>query len=137
LGITHPEITRMQAQAILEAAVELSMDGVDVQPEIMIPLVGTRMEYHHQADIIKAVSKEVFEKYQHEVEFKIGTMTEVPRAALIADQIAEEAEFFSFGTNDLTQMTYGYSRDDAGKFLLHYISEKLLPFDPFQTLDVE
>jgi pyruvate, orthophosphate dikinase len=137
LGITHPEITRMQAEAILEAAVELSLEGVDVQPEIMIPLIGTRMEYHHQADIIKAVSKEVFEKYQHEIDFKIGTMIEVPRAALIADQIAEEAEFFSFGTNDLTQMTYGYSRDDAGKFLLHYISEKLLPFDPFQTLDVE
>lgn len=137
LGITHPEITRMQAQAILEAAVELAMDGVEVYPEIMIPLVGTRTEYHHQADIIKSVAKEVFASYNFEVDFKIGTMIEVPRAALIADQIAEEAEFFSFGTNDLTQMTYGYSRDDAAKFLLHYVNQKILPFDPFQTLDTE
>jgi len=137
LGITHPEITRMQAQAILEAAVELSIEGVEVLPEIMIPLVGTRTEYHHQSEIIKSVAKEVFDYYTFEVPFKIGTMIEVPRAALLADQIAEEAEFFSFGTNDLTQMTYGYSRDDAAKFLLHYVSQKILPFDPFQTLDIE
>lgn len=137
LGITHPEITRMQVQAILEAAVELAIDGVEVYPEIMIPLVGTRAEYHHQADIIKSVAKEVFASYNYEVDYKIGTMIEVPRAALIADQIAEEAEFFSFGTNDLTQMTYGYSRDDAAKFLLHYVNQKILPFDPFQTLDTE
>lgn len=137
LGITHPEITRMQARAIIEAAVELSMEGVEIYPEIMIPLIGTRDEFHHQAEIVKAVAKEVFEEYGHEVAFKTGTMIEVPRAALVADQIAEEAEFFSFGTNDLTQMTYGYSRDDASKFLLHYIDQKLLPFDPFQTLDVE
>jgi pyruvate,orthophosphate dikinase len=137
LGITHPEITRMQSQAILEAAVELKRDGIEVVPEIMIPLVGIKSEFLHQAEIIREVAAEVFAKYNDKVEFMIGTMIEVPRAALIADQIAQDAEFFSFGTNDLTQMTYGYSRDDAGKFLLQYLDLKLLPFDPFQMLDIE
>lgn len=137
LGITHPEITEMQATAILEAAVELSLEGLSVIPEIMIPLVGTVEEYDHQATIIKEVAEKTFAKYGKVIDYKIGTMIEVPRAALTADRIAEHAEFFSFGTNDLTQMTFGYSRDDAGKFLMHYISEKILPVDPFQVLDVE
>jgi pyruvate, orthophosphate dikinase len=137
LGITHPEITRMQATAILEAAVELKRDGVDVIAEIMVPLIGTLAEFHHQKTIIQEVAESIFTAYGLRVDYKIGTMIEVPRAALTADQIAGEAEFFSFGTNDLTQMTYGYSRDDAGKFLMHYLNEKLLPFDPFQVLDTE
>lgn len=137
LGITHPEITEMQATAIIEAAVELAQKGTVVLPEIMIPLVGTREEYDHQAAIIREVAEKVFTKYNTRVDFKVGTMIEVPRAALTADQIAEHAEFFSFGTNDLTQMTFGYSRDDAGKFLIHYIGEKILPVDPFQVLDEE
>lgn len=137
LGITHPEITEMQAIAILESAVELSLKGVVVLPEIMIPLIGTKEEYLHQEAIIRDVAERTFQKYSKRIEYKVGTMIEVPRAALIAGQIAENAEFFSFGTNDLTQMTYGYSRDDAGKFLLHYISEKILPVDPFQVLDEE
>jgi len=137
LGITHPEITEMQATAILEAAVELSIEGVQVIPEIMIPLVGTKTEYEHQALIIREVAAKTFAKYAKTIDFKVGTMIEVPRAALVADQIAETAEFFSFGTNDLTQMTFGYSRDDAGKFLVHYIGEKIIPVDPFQVLDEE
>lgn len=137
LGITHPEITRMQATAIIEAAVELKRDGIDVIPEIMVPLVGTLAEFHHQKTIIEEVAEATFAREGFRVDYKIGTMIEVPRAALTADQIAGEAEFFSFGTNDLTQMTYGYSRDDAGKFLIHYLNEKLLPFDPFQVLDTE
>ncbi|TNE73812.1 pyruvate, phosphate dikinase [bacterium] len=137
LGITHPEITEMQATAILEAAVELTLAGKTVLPEIMIPLVGTVEEYDHQATIIKEVAEKTFEKYGKKIDYKIGTMIEVPRAALTADRIAEHAEFFSFGTNDLTQMTFGYSRDDAGKFLMHYIGEKILPVDPFQVLDVD
>jgi pyruvate, orthophosphate dikinase len=137
LGITHPEITRMQAQAILEAAVELKQEGIEVTPEIMIPLIGIKSEFTHQAEIIREVAGQVFENYKTEVDYMIGTMIEVPRAALIADQIAQDAAFFSFGTNDLTQMTYGYSRDDAGKFLLDYLDKKLLPFDPFQMLDIE
>lgn len=137
LGITHPEITRMQSQAILEAAVELKTEGIVVVPEIMIPLVGIKSEFLHQAEIIRDVATEIFAKYNDKVEFMIGTMIEVPRAALIADQIAQDAEFFSFGTNDLTQMTYGFSRDDAGKFLMQYLDLKLLPFDPFQMLDIE
>jgi pyruvate,orthophosphate dikinase len=137
LGITHPEITRMQATAIIEAAVELKRDGVEVIAEIMVPLIGTLAEFHHQKTIIQEVAESIFTAYGLRVDYKIGTMIEVPRAALTADQIAGEAEFFSFGTNDLTQMTYGYSRDDAGKFLMHYLNEKLLPFDPFQVLDTE
>jgi pyruvate, orthophosphate dikinase len=138
LGITHPEITRMQAQAILEAAAELHCKGINVIPEIMIPLVGTSEEFRHQAKIIREVAAEVFANYcTPSVDYKIGTMIEVPRATLVADQIAADADFFSFGTNDLTQMTYGYSRDDAAKFMIHYLDEKLLPYDPFQTIDMD
>ena len=135
LGITFPEITEMQTRAIIEAAVELKQEGVSVLPEIMVPLIGTVEEFADQKRVIDATAKKVFEEKGADVEYLVGTMIEVPRAALMADQIAKEAEFFSFGTNDLTQMAFGYSRDDAGKFLPYYIEEKILPFDPFQVLD--
>jgi pyruvate, orthophosphate dikinase len=137
LGITHPEITEMQAKAILEAAAELMSEGIMTAPEIMIPLVGLKEEFTHQANIIHEVAVEVNQRYGITVPYTVGTMIEVPRAALVADQIASQAAFFSFGTNDLTQMTFGYSRDDAGKFLMHYLAEKILPIDPFQVLDTE
>jgi len=135
LGVTYPEITAMQARAILEAAVELKTEGVAVLPEIMVPLIGTLEEFVNQKKVIQAVAKTVFAEKGAEVDFLIGTMIEIPRAALIADDIAREAEFFSFGTNDLTQMTFGYSRDDAGKFLPYYVENKILEQDPFQVLD--
>ncbi len=135
LGITFPEITEMQTRAIIEAAVELKQEGVSVLPEIMVPLIGTVEEFADQKRVIDATAKKVFAEKGADVEYLVGTMIEVPRAALMADQIAKEAEFFSFGTNDLTQMAFGYSRDDAGKFLPYYIEEKILPFDPFQVLD--
>ncbi|SHK42731.1 pyruvate, phosphate dikinase [Rhodothermus profundi] len=137
LGITYPEITEMQTRAILEAAVELKQEGVEVYPEIMVPLVGTREELEHQRRVIEETAEQVFQEKGERVEYLVGTMIEVPRAALVADQIAEVAEFFSFGTNDLTQLTFGYSRDDAGKFLPYYIEHKILKDDPFQTLDQE
>lgn len=137
LGITYPEITEMQTRAILEAAVELKQEGVDVHPEIMVPLVGTREEIEHQRQVIQATAEKVFQEKGERVDYLVGTMIEVPRAALLADQIAEVAEFFSFGTNDLTQLTFGYSRDDAGKFLPYYLENKILKDDPFQTLDPE
>ncbi len=137
LGIAFPEITAMQARAILEAACVVKKEGLDVHPEIMIPLVGTKRELEDQAAIVRAQAERVFEEQGVEVEYLVGTMIEIPRAALTADQIAEVAEFFSFGTNDLTQMTLGVSRDDAGKFLPLYISEEkeIWPADPFATLD--
>jgi pyruvate,orthophosphate dikinase len=135
LGITYPEITEMQARAILEAAVELSQKGIQVLPEIMVPLIGTVEEFVHQKKIILATAEKVFAEKKAKVEYLIGTMIEIPRAALLAAEIAQEAEFFSFGTNDLTQMTFGYSRDDAGRFLPQYVESKILPDDPFQTLD--
>lgn len=134
IGISHPEIPEMQAQAIFEAAKEVAEEGIDVQPEIMIPLVGHAEEFIHQKEIIKRVANEVLNGSKH-IKYKIGSMIEVPRAALRADRIAKEAEFFSFGTNDLTQMTSGFSRDDVGKFIPHYIEKGLFKFDPFQTLD--
>ncbi|MFO7314825.1 pyruvate, phosphate dikinase [Rhodothermus marinus] len=137
LGITYPEITEMQTRAILEAAVELKQEGVDVHPEIMVPLVGTREEIEHQRRVIEETAEKVFQEKGDRVDYLVGTMIEVPRAALVADQIAEVAEFFSFGTNDLTQLTFGYSRDDAGKFLPYYLENKILKDDPFQTLDQE
>ncbi len=137
LGIVYPEITRMQARAILEAACDVKAEGVNVHPEIMIPLVGTRKELADQADSVRAVAAEVFAERGMEVEYLVGTMIEIPRAALTADKIAEVGEFFSFGTNDLTQMTYGVSRDDAGKFLPPYLKEEIWPADPFATLDQE
>ena len=137
LGMTYPEITEMQARAIMEAAVIVKKDGVDVHPEIMIPLVGTVGEMSGQKEVVKEVCKKVIRESGVKVDYMIGTMIEIPRAALIADQIAKEAEFFSFGTNDLTQMTLGYSRDDAGKFLPFYVEQKVFPEDPFQSLDQE
>ena len=137
LGITYPEITEMQARAIIEAAVNLTQKGVDARPEIMVPLIGTLKEYKLQADIIHATAKKVFEEKGAKCDYLVGTMIEIPRAALTADLIAKEAEFFSFGTNDLTQMTFGYSRDDAGKFLPVYIEKGILKNDPFQILDQE
>lgn len=136
LGITFPEITEMQTRAILEAAVELSQEGVEVHPEIMVPLIGTVEEFINQKQVIRTTAYKVFEEKGASVDYLVGTMIEIPRAALTAADIAKEAEFFSFGTNDLTQMTFGYSRDDAGKFLPHYVDTKILVDDPFQSLDV-
>lgn len=135
LGITFPEITRMQAQAIMEAACELKKNGLDVKPEIMIPLVGDVNELADQKKIVFDVCEETQKKYGVKVDYMIGTMIEVPRAALTADLVAKEAEFFSFGTNDLTQMTFGFSRDDVGKFIKIYIDKNILEKDPFQVLD--
>jgi pyruvate,orthophosphate dikinase len=135
LGITYPEITEMQARAIIEAAVNLKQKGVDARPEIMVPLIGTVAEFKNQANIIRSVAEKVFEEKGTRCDYLVGTMIEIPRAALTADHIAAEADFFSFGTNDLTQMTLGYSRDDAGKFLPDYISRGILKQDPFQVLD--
>ncbi len=137
LGITYPEITKMQARAILEAAVEVNSKGKKVYPEIMIPLVGTAEEFIHERHVVDEIAEKVFAEKGREIDYKVGTMIEIPRAALIADKIADEADFFSFGTNDLTQMTFGYSRDDAGKFLEHYLNEGILKNDPFQVLDEE
>jgi len=137
LGNTYPEITEMQARAIIEAAVNLKQKGVDARPEIMVPLIGTVKELKLQADIIHETAKKVFEEKGATCDYMVGTMIEIPRAAVTADKIAEVAEFFSFGTNDLTQMTFGYSRDDAGKFLPVYIEKGILKNDPFQILDQE
>lgn len=134
LGITYPEITEMQCEAIFEAAKELFDKGVDVQPEVMIPLVGNYHEFLHQKRIVLSVAQRVLGS-DSKLKYMIGTMIEVPRAALTADEIAKEAEFFSFGTNDLTQMTLGFSRDDVGKFVPEYIEKGLLEKDPFQVLD--
>jgi len=135
LGITYPEVTEMQARAILEGAVQAEEKGARVHPEIMIPLVGTVEEFRTQREIVDRVAKQVFQKADRKIDYKVGTMIEVPRAALVAGPIGREAEFFSFGTNDLTQMTFGYSRDDAGKFLPEYLERKILPGDPFVSLD--
>jgi len=135
LGITYPEITEMQVQAIIEAACNVAKQGIKVHPEIMIPLVGTKAELTNQRELAVATAEKVIKKTGVRVKYFVGTMIEIPRAALTANEVAEVAEFFSFGTNDLTQMTFGYSRDDAGKFLPGYIAGKILPADPFQTLD--
>jgi len=137
LGITYPEITEMQARAIIEAAVNLKIKGIDARPEIMVPLIGTLKEYELQANLIHETAEKVFAEKGARIHYQVGTMIEVPRATLIADKIGEAAEFFSFGTNDLTQMTFGYSRDDAGKFLPVYIDNGVLKHDPFQVLDRE
>ena len=137
LGITYPEITEMQARAIFEAACNVAKDGVKVFPEIMIPLVGTLKELANQAAIVRRVAAEVFAEKERKVEYMVGTMIELPRAALVADEIAKEAEFFSFGTNDLTQTTFGFSRDDINKFLPTYLGEGILKQDPFAVLDRE
>jgi pyruvate, orthophosphate dikinase len=135
LGNTYPEITEMQARAIIVAACDLKKEGFDPKPEIMVPLIGTVQEYTMQEEIIRRVAAEVQAEKGVKVDFMVGTMIEIPRAALTANEIAKHAEFFSFGTNDLTQMTFGYSRDDAGKFLPIYIAKGILKQDPFQALD--
>jgi len=135
LGITYPEITEMQARAVFEAACKLKKEKIDVKPEVMVPLVGTVTELKMQKDIIVHTAEKVMSETGVRVDYLVGTMIEVPRAALTADEIATEAQFFSFGTNDLTQMTFGFSRDDAGKFLSEYVDLKILPVDPFKTLD--
>jgi pyruvate,orthophosphate dikinase len=135
LGIVYPEITRMQARAILEAAVLVKKEGIEVHPEIMVPLIADIKEFENQRNIIDTTAQEVFKEHNTTVHYLAGTMIELPRAALTADRIAEQAEFFSYGTNDLTQTTFGLSRDDAGTFLPFYVENGLLPWDPFQTLD--
>ena len=135
LGNTYPEITEMQTRAIIEAALNVKVRGIDVHPKIMVPLVGVKEEIKRQADIINNTAKKVFEERGATVAYKVGTMIEVPRAALVANEIAEIADFFSFGTNDLTQMTFGYSRDDAPKFLGQYKQLGILKNDPFEILD--
>jgi pyruvate,orthophosphate dikinase len=135
LGIAYPELTEMQARAIFEAAAELTGKGVKVYPEVMVPLVGTATEFNHQESIIRRMADEVMKEKGIRFDYLVGTMIEVPRAALTADEIARTAEFFSFGTNDLTQTTFGFSRDDIGGFLPIYLEQKILPGDPFQSLD--
>lgn len=137
LGNTYPEITEMQARAIIEAALNVKAEGIDVHPEIMVPLVGIDAELQMQTSIIKRTAEKVFEERGTRIDYKIGTMIEVPRATVTADKIAQHAEFFSFGTNDLTQMTFGFSRDDAGKFLKVYKEIGIIKVDPFEVLDQE
>ena len=135
LGNTYPEITAMQTRAILGAAIQLKKEGFDPRPEIMVPLIGVVHEFDQQEKVIRDTAKKLFEEEGMEVDFHVGTMIEVPRAALVAENIAKRAEYFSFGTNDLTQMTFGYSRDDIASFLSVYLEKKILKVDPFQVLD--
>jgi len=135
LGISYPEITEMQAQAIFEASCELRKEGLNPFPEVMIPLVGSRQELHMQREIVERVAQKTMKAYGVRIRYMIGTMIELPRACLVADEIAQEAEFFSFGTNDLTQTCLGLSRDDAGKFLPSYVVQGVLPDDPFVSID--
>lgn len=137
LGVEYPEITEMQARAILEAAVQVKKEGFEVKPEIMIPLVGHVNELKAQEALVRKTAEDVFAESGVRVDYLVGTMIELPRAALVADKIATVAEFFSFGTNDLTQTTFGLSRDDAGKFLPNYVAKEILPSDPFETIDQE
>ncbi len=137
LGNTYPEITEMQTRAIIEAALNLKEKGIICKPEIMVPLIGTVKEFELQEEIIRNTASKIFEERNDTIEYLVGTMIEIPRAALMADLVAEKADFFSFGTNDLTQMTFGYSRDDAGKFLPIYIEKGILKVDPFEVLDQE
>jgi pyruvate,orthophosphate dikinase len=137
LGITYPEVYEMQVRAIFEAATALAREGVPVEPEVMIPLTGTVGEMKVTCELSARVAEAVLEEVGVRVPYSIGTMIEVPRACLVADQIAQDALFFSFGTNDLTQLTYGYSRDDVGKFLPLYLEKELVPRDPFRVLDQE
>ena len=136
LAVTYPEIARMQTRALMEAAIEVSEEeGYDIVPEIMIPLIGEKRELKFVKDVVVETAEEVKREKNSDIEYHIGTMIEIPRAALTADEIAKEAEFFSFGTNDLTQMTFGFSRDDAGKFLDAYYQNKIYEIDPFAKLD--
>ena len=135
LAITYPEIAKMQTRAVIEAAINVKKEGIEVHPEIMIPLVGILKELQFVKKVVVDTAKEVMDKAGVTVDYKVGTMIEIPRAALLADKIAEEAEFFSFGTNDLTQMTFGFSRDDASKYLSDYYQKGILDQDPFATVD--
>jgi pyruvate,orthophosphate dikinase len=136
LGIVWPEINEMQVRAIFQAACQLKQEGIEVLPEVMIPLIGMISELKYVKDQLVAIAKETIDEYGVELDYKFGTMIEIPRAALTADEIATEAEFFSFGTNDLTQMTYGFSRDDAeSKFLPFYLNKEILMDNPFETID--
>ena len=137
LAVTYPEIYEMQVRAIFQAACDVKKDGIDARPEVMIPLVGTVRELAMLKEMVQRVAAEVIEERGVELPVIVGTMIEIPRAALIADKLGEVAEFFSFGTNDLTQMTFGYSRDDAGSFLPEYVDKKILPKDPFESIDQE
>jgi pyruvate,orthophosphate dikinase len=137
LGITYPEITEMQTRAIMEAACRLNKEGLKVVPEIMIPLVGLLKELRDQKAVVDRVAAETMKAQGITIKYLVGTMIEVPRGALTADQVAQDAQFFSFGTNDLTQMTFGFSRDDVGKFLRVYQDKKILDKDPFASIDVE
>ena len=136
LAVTYPEIAKMQTRAVMEAAIEVKQEkGYDIVPEIMIPLVGEKKELAYVKEVVVQTAEKVKAYYESDIKYKVGTMIEIPRAALLADEIAEEAEFFSFGTNDLTQMTFGFSRDDAGKFLESYYENKIYESDPFAKLD--
>jgi len=135
LGISYPEITQMQARAIFEAACEVEKEGIKTIPEVMIPVLSEVKEFENQRSVIDGVAKEVMDEYAVKLDYKVGTMIEIPRAALTADEIAKSAEFFSFGTNDLTQTTFGFSRDDIGKILPDYIAKGILKYDPFQRID--
>jgi len=136
LAVSYPEIAEMQTTAIIEAAIEVTRNkGIKIKPEIMIPLIGEIKEMAYVKSIVVETANKVLERENVEMEYQVGTMIEIPRAALTADEIAKEAEFFSFGTNDLTQMTFGFSRDDAGKFLNSYYDKKIYEFDPFQRID--
>ena len=135
LSITYPILCEMQTRAIIEAAVKVQEKGTKVLPEIMIPLIGTKAELDFLEKIVRRVADEIIKEKKSKVKYMVGTMIEIPRAALTADKVAETAEFFSFGTNDLTQMTFGYSRDDIGSFLPDYLEEKILETDPFQQID--
>jgi pyruvate,orthophosphate dikinase len=135
LGILYPEITEMQARAVFEAACDAVAEGIKVKPEIMIPLVGDLKEFKLQEEIVRRVADEVFKERGKKLPYLVGTMIELPRACLLANEIAKSAEFFSFGTNDLTQTTFGLSRDDAGKFLPLYVQKEILANDPFEVLD--
>lgn len=135
LAITYPEIAEMQTEAVISAACELKKEGIDARPEIMIPLVGFQTELNFNTEIVRRVAKNIMDKYGIEVHYLLGTMIEVPRGAVTADEIAKTAEFFSFGTNDLTQMGLGFSRDDAGKFIKEYLAKNIFEKDPFQSID--
>ena len=135
LDVTYPEIGEMQTRAIIEAAINVQNEGIKVKPEIMIPLVGEIKELQYVKNIVTKTASDVIKEKNANLEYMIGTMIEIPRAALLADEIAKEAEFFSFGTNDLTQMTFGFSRDDAGKFLGEYYDKKIYDNDPFKKID--
>ena len=137
LAVSYPEIAEMQTTAVIEAAINVNREGLSVVPEIMIPLIGDERELKFVKSIVTATANRIIEREGFPIAYKVGTMIEIPRAALTADELAKDAEFFSFGTNDLTQMTYGFSRDDAGKFLADYYSKKIFESDPFARLDTE